>query len=41
VRSLLEHKPTRAVTVAIANKTARTAWALLSKGESYKAVPAI
>jgi len=41
VRSLLEHKPTRVVTVAIANKTARTAWALLSKGESYKAVPAI
>ena len=41
VRSLLERKPTRVVTVAIANKTARTAWALLSKGESYKAVPAI
>ena len=41
VRSLLEHKPTRVVTVAIANKTARTAWALLSKGESYNAVPAI
>ena len=29
------------VTVAIANKTARTAWALLAKGEDYKAVPAI
>ena len=41
VRSLLERKPTRVVTVAIANKTAHTAWALLSKGESYKAVPAI
>jgi len=41
VRSLLERKPTRVVTVAIANKTARTAWAFLSKGESYKAVPAI
>ena len=41
VRSLLERKPTRVVTVAIANKIARTAWALLSKGESYKAVPAI
>ena len=24
----------------IANKTARAAWALLSKGESYKATPA-
>ncbi len=40
VRSLLERKPTRVVTVAIANKTARTAWALLAKGESYKATPA-
>ncbi len=33
VRSLLERKPTRLVTVAIANKTARTAWALLAKGD--------
>lgn len=41
VRSLLERKPTRVVTVAIANKTARTAWALLAKGENYKATPAI
>lgn len=41
VRSLLERKPTRLVTVAIANKTARTAWALLAKGESYKAAPTI
>ena len=40
VRSLLERKPTRLVTVAIANKTARTAWALLAKEEDYKAVPA-
>ena len=37
VRSLLERKPTRLVTVAIANKTARTAWALLTKEEVYKA----
>lgn len=41
VRSLLERKPTQLVTVAIANKTARTAWALLAKGESYKAAPTI
>ena len=41
IRSLLERKPTRLVTVAIANKTARTAWALLAKGESYKAVTTI
>ena len=40
-RSLLERKPTRLVTVAIANKTARTAWALLAKGETYKAAPAM
>ncbi|RYH05192.1 IS110 family transposase, partial [Tropicimonas sp. IMCC6043] len=39
VRSLLERKPTRLVTVAIANKTARTAWALLAKGETYRAAP--
>ncbi|MEQ8901190.1 MAG: IS110 family transposase [Roseovarius sp.] len=41
MRSLLERKPTRLVTVAIANKTARTAWALLAKGEDYEAVAAI
>jgi transposase len=34
VRSLLERKPTRLVTVAIANKTAGAAWALLAKGET-------
>lgn len=41
VRSLLERKPTRLVTVAIANKTARTAWALLAKEETYRAAPAV
>jgi len=41
VRSLLERKPARLVTVAIANKTARTAWALLVRGESYRAAPAV
>jgi len=40
VRSLMERKPKRLVTVAIANKTARTAWALLKKGESYRTAPA-
>ena len=39
VRSLLERRPPRLVTVAIANKTARTAWVLLSKGETYRAAP--
>ena len=37
VRSLLGRKPTRLVTVAIANKTARTAWAMLTRGEDYRA----
>ena len=40
-RSLLARKPYRLVTVAIANKTARTAWALLARGETYKTAPAI
>ncbi len=40
-RSLLERKPARVATMAIANKTAHTAWALLAKGESFKATPAI
>lgn len=35
VRSLLGRKPTRLVTVAIANKTARTAWAMLVRQENY------
>ena len=37
VRSLLGRKPTRLVTVAIANKTARTAWAMLVRREDYRA----
>ena len=40
VRSLLERKPARVVTVAMANKTARIAWAVLTRGETYRA-PAI
>ena len=31
VRSLMGRKPTRLVTVAIANKTARTAWAMMMR----------
>jgi len=38
---MFERKPTRLVTVAIANKTARTAWALLATGETYRAVSAV
>ena len=37
VRGLLERKPSRVVTVAIANKTARVAWAVLARGETYRA----
>jgi transposase len=37
VRSLLGRKSTRLVTVAIANKTARTAWAMLVRQENYRA----
>ncbi|MBC8038649.1 MAG: IS110 family transposase [Rhizobiales bacterium] len=36
VHTLLERKPARVVTVAIANKTARTAWALLSHEDVYR-----
>jgi transposase len=37
VRSLLERKPARVVTVAMANKTARIAWVVLARGETYRA----
>jgi transposase len=36
VRALLERKPARVVTVAMANKTARIAWAILARGETYR-----
>jgi transposase len=35
---LLERKPARLVSVALANKTARIAWVVLTRGESYRAV---
>ena len=34
---MLERKPSMLVIVALANKNARIAWALLTKGESYGA----
>ncbi len=37
VNGLLERRPPRLVTVAMANKMARIAWALMAKGESYRA----
>jgi transposase len=37
VRCLMERKPARVATVAMANKTARIAWAVLARGEVYRA----
>lgn len=34
--SLLKRKPARLVTVAMANKTARIAWVVMDRGESYR-----
>lgn len=39
-KKLLEHKPARLVSVALANKMARIAWAALARGEVYRAAPA-
>lgn len=36
IAKLLARKPVRLVTVALANKMARIAWALLSRGEIYR-----
>jgi len=38
VRTLLERRPARVVTVAMANKTARIAWAVMMRGEVYRPV---
>ena len=38
---LLERKPARLVTVAVANKMARIAWAVMAREENYRAAPAI
>jgi transposase len=36
IRSLLERRPVRVVTVAMANKTARIVWAVLLRGDIYR-----
>jgi transposase len=36
VAALLARRPARVVTVAVANKLARIAWAVLSRGESFR-----
>lgn len=40
IRSMLARKPARLVAVALANKMARIAWAVMSKKETYRALPA-
>ena len=37
VMQLLERKRPKVVAVALANKTARIAWAVMARGESYAA----
>lgn len=37
INALLARRPARVVTVAMANKTARIAWAILARGETYRA----
>jgi transposase len=37
VNALLERRPARLVSVALANKAARVAWAILVRGETYRA----
>ena len=39
-KSLLERRPARLASVALANKTARIAWALLTRAESYRCAAA-
>jgi transposase len=39
-RLLEKAKPVRLITVALANKMARIVWALLTKGEAYRSLPA-
>ena len=38
---LLARKPAKVAAVALANKMARIAWALLAKGETYRATNAV
>jgi hypothetical protein len=36
INGLLDRRPTRLVTVAIANKLARIAWAVMARGERFR-----
>jgi transposase len=37
---MLERKPVKLVAIALANRMARTVWALLRTGETYRVAPA-
>ncbi|MGG6892356.1 IS110 family transposase [Rhizobium sp. BR 315] len=40
IRKLMEKKPAKVVAVALANKMARIAWAIMTRGEVYRVIPA-
>ncbi|BAB54465.1 transposase (plasmid) [Mesorhizobium japonicum MAFF 303099] len=40
IRKLMEKKPAKVVAVALANKMARIAWPLMTRGEVYRVIPA-
>ncbi len=40
IRALLEKKPFKLVSIALANKLARIAWVLLTRKETYRPPPA-
>jgi len=40
LRSLLQRKPRKLAAVALANKMARMAWAMMTSGEAYRRPPA-
>ena len=37
---MLVRKPVKVVAIALANRMARTIWALIARGSSYRAAPA-
>jgi transposase len=39
IKGLLDRRPFNVATVALANKTARIAWAIMASGEEYR-IPA-
>ena len=41
VRAMLERKPTKVAAVALANKTARIVWAVMMRGDGYRAKQAL